>query len=111
MKKCLLIPPLALLMAACATTQTTEAPVPAPAKAAADTMAVSAAITAAETAADKADAVGYQWRDTASLIDGAKKAAAANDSAKALDLAGQALRQSENAIKQQAAQQDAGSHI
>lgn len=103
MKKTLLIAPLALLAAACATTQTAEVPaVVAPVSAA-------AVITAAEEAAAKADAVGYQWRDTGTLLEEAKKAEAAQEFAKANQLAQQALRQSENALKQQAQQQDAGS--
>lgn len=108
MKKVLIIAPLILLASACATTQTSEAPSapPAPAPSAS---AAADAIASAEAAAAKADAVGYQWRDTAALIDEAKKAMESNDSAKATALAKQAQHEAENALAQYEAQKDAGS--
>jgi hypothetical protein len=102
MKKSFLIAPLALLASACASTQSAQAPAAAPQGAA-------EAIAAAEAANSKAADVGYEWRDTGKLIASAKKAEAAKDSAKAMELAGLALRQSENALKQQAQQKDAAS--
>ena len=102
MKKFILIAPLALLAAACANTQTAQQP------AAAD---AATTIAAAEAAQAKAAAVNYEWRDTGKLIADAKKALEAKDEAKAAALATQALHQSENAIKQQAAQKDAASRF
>lgn len=58
------------------------------------------AIAAAESARSEAAKAGYEWRDTAQLIEDAKKAAAENDAKKAIALAQQAQRQSENAMKQ-----------
>jgi len=102
MKKTLIIAPLALLASACATTQTAQAPAFAsPAE----------AIAAAEAAASQAAAVGYEWRDTSKLIADAKKAEAAKDSAKAMELAVLALHQGENALKQHDQQKDAASRF
>lgn len=61
-----------------------------------------AAIAAAEKSRDAAAAVGFEWRDTSELIGDAKKALAANDSDKAIKLAGEAERQGELAVKQHA---------
>lgn len=102
MKKFILIAPLALLAAACANTQTAKTP-------AFETSAE--AIAAAEAARSKVAAVGYEWRDTGKLIANAKKAQAAKDEAKALNLATLALTQSNNAIQQHAAQKDAASRF
>ena len=102
MKKFILIAPLALLAAACANTQTAQAP-------AFDTSAE--AIAAAEAARAKVAAVGYEWRDTGKLIANAKKAQAAKDEAKAMKLATTALSQSNNAIQQHAAQKDAANRF
>ena len=103
MKKTLLIASLALLTSACASNQTVQIP--------ATPENAASAIAAAEAASSKAAAVGYQWRDTGKLIASAKKASVAKDAAKAIALAQQALRQSENALKQQAQQKDAASRF
>src|SRR5512139_3894150 len=100
---------------------------PAPAKASASTStapaagapAVSAAkaeeaknaIAAAEKSREQAAAAGYEWRDTESLIENAKKAAAANDFDKAIKLAGQAERQGALAVKQAAIENERISKI
>jgi hypothetical protein len=102
MKKTLIIAPLALLAVACANTQTAQQPATADA---------ATTIAAAEAARAKASALGYEWRDTGKLIANAKKAQAAKDEAKAVSLATMALHQSENALKQQAAQKDAASRF
>lgn len=99
MRKALFIASLALLASACASTQTAKIP------ATPENAAI--AIAAAEAASSKVAAVGYQWRDTGKIIASAKKASAAKDSAKAIKLAQQALRQSENALEQYAQQKDA----
>jgi hypothetical protein len=104
MKKIVFIASLALLGSACATTQTAEAPAATPPNAI-------AAIAAAEAASSKVSALGYEWRDTATLITDAKKALEAKDSATAVKLAQQAQRQSENALQQQAQQMDAASRF
>ena len=103
MKKTLFIASLALLASACASTQTAKLP--------ATPENAAAAIAAAEAASNKAAAVGYQWRDTAKLIASAKKAESTKDSAKAIELAQLAHRQSENAIAQQAQQKDAANRF
>lgn len=102
MKKPISIALLALLASACATTEMTTAPAPQP-----TAENVAKAIAAAEAAKSKAAAVGYEWRDTAQLIDEAKKAAAANEPAKAIALAKQAEHQGINAVKQHDAQMEA----
>ncbi|MDH5784834.1 MAG: hypothetical protein OEZ16_04400 [Chromatiales bacterium] len=96
MKKVALIASLVLLGSACTTTPTqTSAPeVQAPPAESAK------AIASAEAARSKVDAVGFEWRDTAALIDEAKKAEAAGETNKAIKLAKQAQRESENGLKQ-----------
>lgn len=94
MKKTILTATLSLLLAACASNGGSTA--------AADDAAQ--AIAAAEAAKVKASAVGYEWRDTGKMIEAAKKAAEAKQYEKAVALAGQAERQSINAVKQQAEQ-------
>jgi len=61
-----------------------------------------AAIAAAEKSESEAAASGFEWRDTGTLIQEAKKAEAANDFDKAITLAGQAERQGALAVKQAA---------
>lgn len=90
MKKVVLIASLVLLGTACTTTQTVQAPAEEATK----------AIAAAEAARSKVAAVGFEWRDTAKLIEQAKKAEAAKETNKAIKLAQQAQRQSENAYQQ-----------
>ena len=63
------------------------------------------AIADAKIANAEAAALGYEWRDTGSLIEQAEKALADGDEAKALELANQALAQSEAAKAQAAAEQ------
>jgi hypothetical protein len=87
-----------LLLVACATTG-----VPATAKSA------NHAIEHALNAHEEAVAVGYEWRDTDSLIADAQKAVAAAQFDKATELAGQAERQSLAALKQYKSQKDAAS--
>lgn len=94
MKKTILTAAMSLLLAACASNGGTTA--------SADSAAQ--AIAAAEAAQAKASAVGYEWRDTASMIEAAKKAVEAKQYEQAVDLAAQAERQSINAVKQQAEQ-------
>lgn len=65
------------------------------------------AINEAEAAAEKADAVGYLWRDTEALIEEARKAATAREYEKAVQLADEARRQSEQAYRQYLDQRDA----
>ena len=104
MKRIVLAASIALLGSACTTTQVAES-----VKATAATpTGAAAAINAAEAARSKAAAVGAEWRDTAQLIEDAKKAEAAKDPATATELARQALHQSENALRQHAEQMNAG---
>ncbi len=86
MKKIVLIASLALSLGAISNVQAADDP--------------AAAIAAAEAARSEAAKVGFEWRDTAQLIEEAKKAASEGDAAKAVALAQQAQRQSENAVKQ-----------
>lgn len=65
------------------------------------------AIGEAEAAAEKADAVGYLWRDTEEMIEEAKKAAEAREYDKAVQLAEEARRQSDQAYRQYLDQRDA----
>jgi hypothetical protein len=58
------------------------------------------AIAAAEKSRNAATASGFEWRDTSTMIDDAKKAAAAGEFDKAIKLAGQAERQGAIAAKQ-----------
>lgn len=60
----------------------------------------SQAIAAAEAAAQKAEEVGYQWRDTEKLITEAKAAAAKQDFATAQKLANEAEQQGKLAFEQ-----------
>jgi hypothetical protein len=66
------------------------------------------AIQEAEAAAEKADSVGYLWRDTEALIDEAKKAAEEKNYERAIELADEARHQSEEAWRQYLDQRDAG---
>ncbi len=70
-----------------------------------------AAIAAAIVATQKADEVGYEWRDTHKLIKQAQQAAEQGDAAKAIQLAQQAQAQSERAYEQAMAQKDAAPRI
>jgi nucleoid-associated protein YgaU len=63
------------------------------------------AISDAKAANAEAAALGYEWRDTGSLIEQAEKALADGDEAKAVELANQALSQAEAAKAQAAAEQ------
>ena len=99
MKKYLITAFLALFLAACAGTTAKEG------DAAPDQ--VSTAISEAEAAAEKADSVGFLWRDTEAMIEEAKKAAEAENYDKALKLAEEARRQSELAYQQYLDQRDA----
>lgn len=96
MKTTGLIVSLSLLLGACAT-----AGVPANAKSAAH------AIEHAEAAKMKAAKVGYEWRDTGSIIANAKKAAEASEFDRASELAALAERQSLAALKQYKSQRNA----
>lgn len=98
MKKTILIASLSLMLGACATTGT---------QATADSAA--SAIAAAQAAKGKAAAAGYEWRDTASIIDDARGAVEAREFSKATELAAKAERQSLAALKQHEAQKNAGS--
>jgi hypothetical protein len=66
------------------------------------------AISQAEAAAEKADSVGYLWRDTEQLIKDAKKAVDEKKYEEATSLADEARRQSELAYQQYLDQRDAG---
>lgn len=61
---------------------------------------VQQALQAAEAARQQADAVEYEWRDTAKVIKQAQAALANNDLAKALQLAELAKLQSDMAVLQ-----------
>lgn len=63
------------------------------------------AIADAKAANAEAAALGYEWRDTGSLIEQAEKAMADGDEDKALQLANKALAQAEAARAQAAAEQ------
>lgn len=67
----------------------------------ADAEMAAAAIAAAESSRAAAAAVGYEWRDTAKMIEDAKKAVEEKDFDKAVKLAKQAERQGQNAVAQQ----------
>lgn len=58
------------------------------------------AYASAEAARQKASSLGMEWRDTANLLSEAKKANAAGNKSKAMQLVGEAKMQSENAIGQ-----------
>ncbi len=87
-----------LLGAGCAT-QTASKP--------ADADQAAAAIAAADVSRSQAASVGYEWRDTAKMIDEAKKAVEEKDYDKAVKLARQAERQGKNAAAQQQQQIEA----
>lgn len=80
----------ALLGSGCAT-QTTKP---------ADAEQAAAAIAAAEASRAAAAAVGYEWRDTAKMIEDAKKAVVEKDFDKAVKLAKEAERQGQAAVAQ-----------
>ncbi|HHC74477.1 MAG TPA: SoxXA-binding protein [Thiothrix sp.] len=67
---------------------------------AAKTADPAAAITAAEAAHKAAQAVGFEWRDTAKMIKSAKEAAKAGDAEKAIKLANAAKLQGDMGVKQ-----------
>lgn len=63
------------------------------------------AISEAKASLDAAKAAGAEWRDTADMIAEAESALAAGDTAKAIQLANEANRQSQNALAQYEAEQ------
>ena len=69
---------------------------------------VDKAITAATAALNKADSVGFAWRDTAKMIKSAEAAASKGDTAKAMALAEKARKQGESAYQQYLDQRNAG---
>jgi len=69
------------------------------------------AIDEAEVALKKADSIGYEWRDSAQLLEDARAALAQGDQAQALKLAAQAKLQGERAYEQGMGQQNAGPHF
>ena len=70
-----------------------------------------AARASAVASLDKADKVGYEWRDSRKILDEADKAAKAGDYEQATKLAGKAMRQGELAVEQAADQANAGKKI
>lgn len=70
------------------------------------TVVAQQAIDAAKTANEAAKAAGAEWRDTDGLIKQAEEALAAGDTGKAIQLANQARRQAENALRQHLAEQN-----
>ena len=58
------------------------------------------AIASAKTAMEKADGVGYLWRDTGKLLGQAEEASEKGESDKAIALAGQAEAQANDAYEQ-----------
>lgn len=64
------------------------------------------AIADAKSALEEAKAIGAEWRDTQELINQAEEALAAEDTAKAIELANEARRQAENAIAQKRAEEE-----
>ena len=58
------------------------------------------AITAAESAQKAAGKVGYEWRDTAKMIEQAKKLASEGKSAEAINLAKKAQEEGQDALAQ-----------
>ena len=103
MKKAL-IPMLALgvVMTACAAPSD---------KAAATDPQVAQAIQAAEQATARVAEVGYEWRDTGSILKKAKEAAEQGKDDEALALATEARQQSENAWAQYEQNKDAGPRL
>jgi hypothetical protein len=73
----------------------------------ADAGQAAAAIAAAEASRAAAAAVGYEWRDTAKMIEDAKKAVEEKDFDKAVKLAKQAEKQGKNAVAQHQQQVEA----
>lgn len=71
----------------------------------ADMASATQAIADAKSTNAQAKAMGAEWRDTGKMIAGAESALAAGDFAKATELADQAKRQAENAMKQAKAEQ------
>ncbi len=69
---------------------------------------VQKAIDAAIEVNEKADKMGFQWRDAGKFIKQAQKAAESGDKKKALQLAEKARIQGELAIEQAKAQANAG---
>jgi hypothetical protein len=67
---------------------------------AADADQAAAAIAAAESSRAAAAAVGYEWRDTAQMIEDARKAVEEKDYNKAVKLAHQAEQQGKAAVTQ-----------
>ncbi|HEY0719756.1 MAG TPA: hypothetical protein VGE50_00730, partial [Gammaproteobacteria bacterium] len=63
-------------------------------------VAASKAIFDAKAAAAAAEQAGSPWRDTENLIGQAEKALSEGDTAKAIQLANEARRQAENALRQ-----------
>ncbi len=84
----------ALVLSACASTNSAAPEAPNTSESAAS------AIAAAEAAQKQADSVGYEWRDTADMIKQAKEAAAASDFDRAVATAQRAKRQGELAHAQ-----------
>ncbi len=68
------------------------------------TVVAQRAIDDAKAANDKAKAAGAEWRDTDELIKKAEEALAAGDTGRAIQLANQARRQAENALRQHQAE-------
>ncbi len=97
MKKLLVAASAALVLHACANTP----PAPGPEDA-------NAAINMAEQKTRQAREVNYEWRDTGKIIKQAKEALKKGDVDSAIKLANKAARQSDNALKQYAQQQNAG---
>lgn len=93
---------MALFLAACAGTATKEG------SGTSEAQEAKQAIGDAEAAAEKADSVGYLWRDTEQMIKDAKKAVEAKNYEKATKLAEEARRQSELAYQQYLDQRGAG---
>lgn len=99
MKRQIFLAALALALGACAGNQSAStSPYPAD---------VAQAIDAAEHSLQQAAAQGYQWRDSGKLLEQARKAADAQDYARARQLAGKAERQGELALQQYHQQQAA----
>jgi hypothetical protein len=98
MNKAVLISLLSLLLGACATGSI---------KPTAENAA--RAIVHAEDAQRRVAAVGNEWRDTGTLLNDAREAAKFKRYAKAIELASQAERQSQAAMKQYLNQRDAAS--
>jgi len=73
--------------------------------------AVQRAIQAAIEANERADSVGFQWRDSAKMIKQAEAAAEKGDNATALELAETARKQGELGYQQYLDQRNAGPHF